>query len=100
MESGPPAQATRISGAVARSLAAFGASPAAGSGRIGARAARASVRAWATVGPRGPKLWRAEGGIAVLVRGARAQPSVRAGAILQWWAAFRRTPTRGLDPPV
>src|SRR5690625_1814390 len=94
MESGPPEHATSTRGA------ASGVLPDSCAGRTGARAFRTSVRAWATVESRGPELWRTEGGIAVLVRGARAQPSVRAGAILQWWAAFRLTPTRDLVPRV
>src|SRR5690625_3596451 len=112
MESGPPEHATRTRGAASGVFAVSGSLAASGSvamfgvlrtscaGRIGARAFRISVRAWATVESRGPELWRTEGGIAVLVRGARAQPSVRAGAILQWWAAFRLTPTRDLVPRV
>src|SRR5690625_3849837 len=103
MESGPPEQATRtrgfesgvlaLSGSLAAcgSLATSGVLPASCAWRIGVRVFRTSVRAWAIVGSRGPTLWRTEGGIAMLVRGVRAQPSVRAGATLQWWATFRLT---------
>src|SRR5690625_3718177 len=108
MESGPPEHATRTRGAASGVFAVSGSLAASGSvatfgvlrtscaGRIGARAFRTSVRAWATVGCRGPELWRTDGGSAVRVRGGRAQPSVRAGGSLPWWAALRPAPPTGL----